>query len=175
MTRLKELRKKMLEARAAADKALAAAKSARDAAFWDAINTSIEARAAYNEELKNLQIIQYNSFNVEPTFASSFIIAGGGSDTAPTPKIQYNSLQNSYFGVQIMCIPDTIKYNNITNMEEEAIRYYNPSGPSTYTVTTNYISDCNGEVGVDSNGSQSNNIIYSNPQTTPILNAGSGW
>jgi len=63
MTRLKELRKKMLEARAAADKALATAKSARDAAFWDAINTSIEARAAYNEELKNLQIIQYNSFN----------------------------------------------------------------------------------------------------------------
>lgn len=63
-----------------------------------------------------------------------------------------------------------IEYNNIANCVYDAIN------SSTISVNNNYISDCNGKVGVDLTGEQSNDqVIYQNPQTSPIAEAGCGW
>ena len=130
----------------------------------------------------NESVIQYNNFSGEPYGAICLIRSGGSGDTSPEPTIRYNNFENSNDAIILFCIPNAIKYNNIIDIEDYAINY---SGeylneeyggfPSTFTVANCYIADCNGKSGVDTDGSQSEGIVYENPQTSSVSGAGCDW
>jgi hypothetical protein len=64
----------------------------------------------------------------------------------------------------------TVKFNNITNCDSYAI-----SATTSTIVNHNYIANNNGKQGVDTTGEQSDGVIYTNQQTSPVIDAGCEW
>lgn len=122
--------------------------------------------ASLNISKQSRSFIIYNDFNGE-------IIS---IDTS-SPSIKYNNLishLNLDRGAIIRYDSSTpiVEYNNITKSSDKAI--YLSGG--TLTINNNYIADCNGQTGVDLTGSQSSSgVVYQNPRTTPVPDAGCGW
>ena len=111
--------------------------------------------------------------------------------------IQYSSLDESYIGVSNAAVIQyndinggneeaggiwvdtgtyTIRFNNIINTTEHAISNGNYYADTIYLyVDNNYIANCNGLIGVDTDGSQSEGVVYNSYRTTPVEEAGCGW
>ena len=110
--------------------------------------------------------IEYNTFE-------------GGSDTLwlgdSIEKVKYNFIQNSErSGIVCFNIYAIIENNNILNTKMYAIA--NGTTNNKILAKYNYIKDCAGKVGIDTNGSQCLNVIFSNYyRTTPVPDAGCGW
>lgn len=121
-------------------------------------------------------IIQYNNF-----FLSSIYIEGDISNM-PAPIIQYNNidlnlwLYNSGIGICIYYGSSNtiIKFNNIINTSGYAIAssYYSSA---TISISSNYVSDCHEETGVDTDGSQCAGVVIDSYSASPISEAGCGW
>ena len=78
-----------------------------------------------------------------------------------------------FMKIQINSLSPLIEYNNIVNCKNFAIAV---SLSSNILVKYNYIKDCFGKVGVDTNEGQCWNVVYSNYyRTTPVPDAGCGW
>lgn len=156
----------------------------------DASNESIMEYCEFKEGVKvnisNSMTVQYCKFysglgvygNTLIKY-NSFANIGIGLHDGSNPSLIYNhiDLNKNSLGSQGIYIysqsTPNIENNNILNTPESAIEYKAIS--SSYMVTSNYISNCNGQLGVDTIGIQSKNIIYINPQTSPIPGAGCGW
>ena len=123
-------------------------------------------------------IIQYNNF-----FFTNIYIDGDISNM-PAPTIQYNNidldlwLNHSGTGIGICLYYGSsntiIKFNNIINTYGYAIAssYYSSA---TINISSNYVSDCHGETGVDTDGSQCAGVVIDSFSTSPISGAGCGW
>ncbi|MFH1541172.1 MAG: hypothetical protein ABID79_04900 [Elusimicrobiota bacterium] len=108
--------------------------------------------------------IQYNSFDSSLPYRNAGNIISGGFSV-----IQFNEMKGGYRPISAGTI--VIKKNNIVNSLDYAI----VSGPGA-EVHDNYIANCNGKTGPDTTGEQVDiSGTYTNPQTSPIPNAGCGW
>ena len=158
----------------------------------NASDDSILEYCKFNNRMKvnisNSMTIQYCKFDM----ADSIEIKGGSNS-----KIKYNFLNGTGIGcldnstplISFNIITDisktggvgiyigseslpNIEKNNIINRTAEAIYYV---GTNSYTVTANYIENCNNKTGIDTIGGQSHNITYVNPRNSPVTEAGCGW
>lgn len=114
-------------------------------------------------------LLKYNTFN-----KSGIEIRGTSS-----PNITFNDIDGKNSSLQPYGIwfdsqtNPIIESNNIVNTQYSAVLYNTQF--TSYTITSNYIANCDGKTGADSTGIQCWNIIYNNPQTANISNSGCGW
>jgi len=102
--------------------------------------------------VKNKCLIEYNYFNDAGVFFyNDYNIA-----SSDYPIIQYNNIVNNAGPPVKLCFPEGGAVENLT-------------------INYNYIANCNGKTGVDTDGSQCENVIHQNPQTSFIAEAGCGW
>ncbi|MFH1541173.1 MAG: hypothetical protein ABID79_04905 [Elusimicrobiota bacterium] len=100
---------------------------------------------------------------------TSVIYCGGQGTSALSTLIEYCDIKNGYYGITSFGSL-SIKNSNITNCTKYAI-----GSLASAIAESNYVANCNGKQGVDTTGEQSDGILYTNPQTSPITNAGCGW
>jgi len=146
-------------------------------------NSSLIQKCKFHNEAwilisNNSPLVKYNTITRTEMTSGTGIGIDGVGGTNPSPKIHYNNISGGGgYGISIVFTnyPD-IRYNNITNTSKGAVSYTGSiPNPMTITIYDNYISDCKGQSGVDTTGSQSYNVIYVNPRTSPVPEAGCGW
>jgi hypothetical protein len=115
-------------------------------------------------------VLRYNNFNNMGQYKMAVDIISG------SPLFTYNNIDRGGLGgMFVRCASSqTIENNNFTNIARTAVDYMINDG-SSMTIRSNYIANCNGKTGVDTIGEQSHNVIYTNPQTSPVTSAGCGW
>ena len=113
-------------------------------------------------------LIEYNTF----TWDNSFQVVLISMLDSTNCNIQYNNLSGSEIGISCGSLYSSIKNNNIQNIVTYAI-----GGPlsTNISVEGNYVANCYGQSGVDTTGSQSARVVYVNPRTSPVTEAGCGW
>lgn len=110
-------------------------------------------------------VVEHNDFSA-PSAYDGIIYHAISGVLGVEPVIQFNTIAGYWIPLNVTSA--VVKFNNITGSGSYAI--------SAGSSECNYIANCNGKIGIDTNGEQvASGVPFSNPQITQIAGAGSGW